>query len=190
MFYINYFSSSQDCKEFHQAKDGDGWVEQSFQPVLFGMLHKVMSDCSNSWYDQLQKLLATTNVLWLMSYDIYNYAARSASCICLCWKQHFWCHRVVQLSGENLCVLWIFSVLHLIAHKFNVGQYIFMCCKAWLLYGMPKCLSVWTTEILLYYLCSTFSKASLATVSLKFSQNLWASPPVLSVLLRLEKHGE
>lgn len=30
----------QDCKEFHQAKDGDGWVEQSFQPVLFGMLHK------------------------------------------------------------------------------------------------------------------------------------------------------
>jgi len=31
----------QDCKEFHQAKDGDGWVEQSFQPVLFGMLQKV-----------------------------------------------------------------------------------------------------------------------------------------------------
>ncbi|XP_062214073.1 uncharacterized protein LOC133915081 [Phragmites australis] len=30
----------QDCKEFHQAKDGDGWFEQSFQPVLFGMLHK------------------------------------------------------------------------------------------------------------------------------------------------------
>jgi DnaJ homolog subfamily C member 14 len=32
---------SQDCREFHQAKDGDGWVEQSFQPILFGMLHKV-----------------------------------------------------------------------------------------------------------------------------------------------------
>jgi hypothetical protein len=31
----------QDCKEFHQAKDGDGWVEQSSQPVLFGMLQKV-----------------------------------------------------------------------------------------------------------------------------------------------------
>jgi hypothetical protein len=31
----------QDCKDFHQAKDGDGWVEQSFQPVLFGMLQKV-----------------------------------------------------------------------------------------------------------------------------------------------------
>lgn len=30
----------QDCKEFHQAKDGDGWVEQSFQPILFGILHK------------------------------------------------------------------------------------------------------------------------------------------------------
>ncbi|KAG8098863.1 hypothetical protein GUJ93_ZPchr0013g36928 [Zizania palustris] len=30
----------QDCKDFHQAKDGDGWVEQSFQPVLFGLLHK------------------------------------------------------------------------------------------------------------------------------------------------------
>ncbi|WVZ61138.1 hypothetical protein U9M48_011056 [Paspalum notatum var. saurae] len=31
----------QDCKDFHQAKDGDGWVEQSFQPVLFGMLQKL-----------------------------------------------------------------------------------------------------------------------------------------------------
>lgn len=30
----------QDCNDFHQAKDGDGWVEQSFQPVLFGLLHK------------------------------------------------------------------------------------------------------------------------------------------------------
>uniref|UniRef100_A0A0D9XDI7 J domain-containing protein n=1 Tax=Leersia perrieri TaxID=77586 RepID=A0A0D9XDI7_9ORYZ len=30
----------QDCKDFHQAKDGDGWVEQSFQPVLFGLLQK------------------------------------------------------------------------------------------------------------------------------------------------------
>ncbi|KAF8757402.1 hypothetical protein HU200_010921 [Digitaria exilis] len=30
----------QECKDFHQAKDGDGWVEQSFQPVLFGMLRK------------------------------------------------------------------------------------------------------------------------------------------------------
>lgn len=33
----------QDCKDFHQAKDGDGWVEQSFQPVLFGMLQKLDS---------------------------------------------------------------------------------------------------------------------------------------------------
>ncbi|KAF8394705.1 hypothetical protein HHK36_020922 [Tetracentron sinense] len=31
----------QDCKEFHQAKDGDGWVEQSFQPFFFGLLQKV-----------------------------------------------------------------------------------------------------------------------------------------------------
>lgn len=31
----------QDCKDFHQAKDGDGWVEQSFQPFLFGLLHKM-----------------------------------------------------------------------------------------------------------------------------------------------------
>ncbi|XP_068663862.1 uncharacterized protein [Aristolochia californica] len=30
----------QDCKDFHQAKDGDGWVEQSFQPLLFGLLQK------------------------------------------------------------------------------------------------------------------------------------------------------
>ncbi|XP_042517844.1 uncharacterized protein LOC122091779 [Macadamia integrifolia] len=31
----------QDCKDFHQAKDGDGWVEQSFQPFFFGLLQKV-----------------------------------------------------------------------------------------------------------------------------------------------------
>ncbi|RLN19678.1 uncharacterized protein C2845_PM02G42490 [Panicum miliaceum] len=41
----DFFDSTRmeetDCKEFHQAKDGDGWVEQSFQPVLFGMLQKL-----------------------------------------------------------------------------------------------------------------------------------------------------
>ncbi|KAK4586420.1 hypothetical protein RGQ29_023528 [Quercus rubra] len=31
----------QECKDFHQAKDGDGWVEQSSQPFLFGLLQKV-----------------------------------------------------------------------------------------------------------------------------------------------------
>lgn len=31
----------QDCEELHQAKDGDGWVEQSSQPLLFGILRKV-----------------------------------------------------------------------------------------------------------------------------------------------------
>lgn len=31
----------QECKYFHQAKDGDGWVEQSSHPLLFGMLQKV-----------------------------------------------------------------------------------------------------------------------------------------------------
>ncbi|KAL7220868.1 hypothetical protein ACSBR2_013706 [Camellia fascicularis] len=31
----------QDCKDFHQAKDGDGWLEQSSQPLLFGILQKV-----------------------------------------------------------------------------------------------------------------------------------------------------
>lgn len=31
----------QDCKEFHLAKDGDGWVEQASQPFLFGLLQKV-----------------------------------------------------------------------------------------------------------------------------------------------------
>ncbi|XP_068659239.1 uncharacterized protein [Aristolochia californica] len=30
----------QDCKDFHQAKDGDGWVEQSSHPLLFGLLQK------------------------------------------------------------------------------------------------------------------------------------------------------
>ncbi|XP_020695140.1 uncharacterized protein LOC110108708 isoform X2 [Dendrobium catenatum] len=31
----------QDCKDFHQAKDGDGWLEQSNVPFLFGLLQKV-----------------------------------------------------------------------------------------------------------------------------------------------------
>ncbi|KAF3594615.1 hypothetical protein DY000_02025808 [Brassica cretica] len=31
----------KDCKDFHQAKDGDGWVEQSSQHVLFGLIQKV-----------------------------------------------------------------------------------------------------------------------------------------------------
>ncbi|KAI3459194.1 hypothetical protein Pfo_015857 [Paulownia fortunei] len=31
----------QECKDFHQAKDGDGWVEQSSQPLFFGILQKV-----------------------------------------------------------------------------------------------------------------------------------------------------
>ncbi|XP_042055178.1 uncharacterized protein LOC121799777 [Salvia splendens] len=33
----------QECKDFHQAKDGDGWVEQSSQPFFFGMLQQVES---------------------------------------------------------------------------------------------------------------------------------------------------
>ncbi|XP_076926523.1 uncharacterized protein LOC143589722 [Bidens hawaiensis] len=33
--------SCQDCKDFHPAKDGDGWVEQSSQPFLFGIFQKV-----------------------------------------------------------------------------------------------------------------------------------------------------
>lgn len=36
----------QDCKDFHQAKDGDGWVEQSSQPFFFGILQKVDSPCA------------------------------------------------------------------------------------------------------------------------------------------------
>lgn len=31
----------QDCKDFHQAKDGDGWLEQSSSPYFFGLLQKV-----------------------------------------------------------------------------------------------------------------------------------------------------
>ena len=33
----------KDCKDFHPAKDGDGWVEQSTQPFFFGILQKVFS---------------------------------------------------------------------------------------------------------------------------------------------------
>lgn len=35
------FTFLKECKDFHQAKDGDGWVEQSSQPFLFGLLQKV-----------------------------------------------------------------------------------------------------------------------------------------------------
>lgn len=31
----------QDCQDYHQAKDGDGWVEQTGHTFLFGMLRKV-----------------------------------------------------------------------------------------------------------------------------------------------------
>ncbi|KAK6160957.1 hypothetical protein DH2020_004338 [Rehmannia glutinosa] len=31
----------QECKDFHPAKDGDGWVEQSSQPLFFGILQQV-----------------------------------------------------------------------------------------------------------------------------------------------------
>ncbi|PIN18110.1 Molecular chaperone (DnaJ superfamily) [Handroanthus impetiginosus] len=31
----------QECKDFHQAKDGDGWVEQTSQPFFFGILQQV-----------------------------------------------------------------------------------------------------------------------------------------------------
>ncbi|KAL8484725.1 hypothetical protein ACS0TY_027141 [Phlomoides rotata] len=33
----------QECKDFHLAKDGDGWVEQSSQPFFFGILQHVES---------------------------------------------------------------------------------------------------------------------------------------------------
>ncbi|KAG0476671.1 hypothetical protein HPP92_013512 [Vanilla planifolia] len=33
----------QDCKVFHPAKDGDGWLEQSLHPFFFGLLQKVDS---------------------------------------------------------------------------------------------------------------------------------------------------
>ncbi|KAM7488024.1 hypothetical protein LguiB_025508 [Lonicera macranthoides] len=36
----------QDCNDSHQAKDGDGWVEQSSQPLLFGILQKVDAPCA------------------------------------------------------------------------------------------------------------------------------------------------
>ncbi|CAL1397491.1 unnamed protein product [Linum trigynum] len=36
----------QECKDFHPAKDGDGWVEQSTQPFLFGLLQKVEPPCA------------------------------------------------------------------------------------------------------------------------------------------------
>eukprot|EP01018_Ginkgo_biloba_P025679 Gb_11082 [translate_table: standard] len=31
----------QDCQDYHQAKDGDGWIEQTSHMFLFGMLRKM-----------------------------------------------------------------------------------------------------------------------------------------------------
>lgn len=40
---MNLLLYLKDCKDFHQAKDGDGWVEQSSQHVLFGLIQKVFN---------------------------------------------------------------------------------------------------------------------------------------------------
>lgn len=37
----NFQLYAQECKDFHQAKDGDGWVEQSSKSLLFGILQQV-----------------------------------------------------------------------------------------------------------------------------------------------------
>jgi hypothetical protein len=36
----------QECQDYHQAKDGDGWVEQSGQSFFFGIFQKVIELCS------------------------------------------------------------------------------------------------------------------------------------------------
>ncbi|KAL3617189.1 hypothetical protein CASFOL_038936 [Castilleja foliolosa] len=36
----------EECNDFHPAKDGDGWVEQSSQRVFFGMLQQVDVPCA------------------------------------------------------------------------------------------------------------------------------------------------
>lgn len=51
-FRFSYgISLLQDCKDFHQAKDGDGWVEQSSQPFFLGLLQKVYAN--NSFWRKL-----------------------------------------------------------------------------------------------------------------------------------------
>ena len=40
IFFLE-FPFLKECKDFHQAKDGDGWVEQSSQRFFFGLLQKV-----------------------------------------------------------------------------------------------------------------------------------------------------
>ncbi|KAL9407582.1 hypothetical protein AB3S75_046179 [Citrus x aurantiifolia] len=36
----------QECNDYHQAKDGDGWVEQSSEPLFFGIFQKVDVPCA------------------------------------------------------------------------------------------------------------------------------------------------
>lgn len=44
IFYFDIYISTpflKECKDFHPAKDGDGWVEQSSHALFFGVLQKV-----------------------------------------------------------------------------------------------------------------------------------------------------
>ncbi|RAL47441.1 hypothetical protein DM860_013406 [Cuscuta australis] len=36
----------QECEEFHPARDGEGWVEQTSHPFLYGLLMKVETPCA------------------------------------------------------------------------------------------------------------------------------------------------
>ncbi len=45
---IDVWLSVQECQDYHQAKDGDGWVEQCGQPFFFGIFQKVNEFCTHS----------------------------------------------------------------------------------------------------------------------------------------------
>jgi hypothetical protein len=48
----------QECQDYHQAKDGDGWVEQSGQSFFFGIFRSYLS-CAHFSYNATCYYVAT-----------------------------------------------------------------------------------------------------------------------------------
>lgn len=83
----------QDCCQFHQAKDGDGWVEYKGS-LVFDRPQKV---------DSSQRIIfpASSYIVCIsfLNFDLIFIGGDSA-CFCLCGEQNFWCVRMGYMSGQ------------------------------------------------------------------------------------------
>lgn len=101
LFLFCGFYIFKECKDFHQAKDGDGWLEQAFHPLLFGLLQKVTvpgldkntSLCSFSAFNIPGSAICRISeaiAINVSSIDAGSYncnkssAGESSHCLCLC----------------------------------------------------------------------------------------------------------